>query len=73
MYVYISGLETDYVLKANEKSVLRVDLTELYMEDLMEDTLYKKVFLSVCSAWFYSAVRNLSIIYCLLIYSYLLS
>ncbi|KFM79804.1 Vacuolar protein sorting-associated protein 13C, partial [Stegodyphus mimosarum] len=38
----VMGLETDYVLKANEKSVLRVDLKELSMEDLMEDTLYRK-------------------------------
>ncbi|XP_071038592.1 intermembrane lipid transfer protein VPS13A [Parasteatoda tepidariorum] len=39
----VVGLETDYVLKANEKSVLRVNLTELCMEDLVEDTLYKKI------------------------------
>ncbi|KAG8198773.1 hypothetical protein JTE90_007083 [Oedothorax gibbosus] len=37
------GLESDYVLKANEKSVLRVNLAELSMEDLVEDTLYKKI------------------------------
>ncbi|CAL1270146.1 unnamed protein product [Larinioides sclopetarius] len=39
----VAGLETDYVLKANEKSVLRVNLSELTMEDLVEDTLYKKI------------------------------
>ncbi|GFR31245.1 vacuolar protein sorting-associated protein 13 [Trichonephila clavata] len=39
----VVGLETDYVLKANEKSVLRVNLSELSMEDLVEDTLYKKI------------------------------
>lgn len=41
--VCVSGLECDYVQKANEKLIVRVDLTHLSVTDLMESTLYSKV------------------------------
>ncbi|XP_067142942.1 intermembrane lipid transfer protein VPS13A-like isoform X2 [Centruroides vittatus] len=39
----IAGFECDYVLKANERIILRIDLTDLSVEDLMESTLYSKI------------------------------
>ncbi|KAG0431956.1 hypothetical protein HPB47_021270, partial [Ixodes persulcatus] len=41
--ISICGLECDYVQKANEKLIVRVDLTHLSIDDLMESTLYSKV------------------------------
>lgn len=39
----IAGLECDYVLKANERIILRIDLTDFSVDDLMESTLYSKI------------------------------
>lgn len=41
--IYLSGFDCDYVQKANEKVIVRVDLTHLSVTDLMESTLYTKV------------------------------
>ncbi|XP_077487985.1 intermembrane lipid transfer protein VPS13A-like isoform X2 [Amblyomma americanum] len=41
--ISVSGLECDYIQKANEKLIVRVDLTHLSVVDLLESTLYSKV------------------------------
>lgn len=41
--VCVSGLECDYVQKANDKLIVRIDLTHFSIDDLLEPTLYSKI------------------------------
>ncbi|UYV63293.1 hypothetical protein LAZ67_2003680 [Cordylochernes scorpioides] len=41
--LHVAGLECDYVLKANERMILRLNLNEVSIEDLMDTTLYTKI------------------------------
>ncbi|RWS23736.1 vacuolar protein sorting-associated protein 13A-like isoform X8, partial [Leptotrombidium deliense] len=40
----ICGFEFDYIQKANEKYIIRLDLSQLNIFDESEDTLYQKIF-----------------------------
>uniref|UniRef100_T1J6X9 Large ribosomal subunit protein uL13 n=1 Tax=Strigamia maritima TaxID=126957 RepID=T1J6X9_STRMM len=41
--IRVAGLEADFVLKANEKMVVKAQLTDISIEDLSELTLYSKI------------------------------